>query len=153
MARTVAIVDHTSPTIQDVRVRVDESRRASGNVLAPIHFAEPIRTRRKAEQLLVDGDIMQLVLGELKSIRKAIEVLSADRGFDSGDRADEDAPPAEFRQITDDRAVKEITDFIAANEGETVFPDEVAEALDLDLMKVIEICEALVEEGKIARNV
>lgn len=149
------VTTHTSfsPIAEGFHITVDESQLVGSSVPVPAYTAEPGRIQHVTERLLVDGDVMQMVLSELKSIRKAIEVLSRDSRPDTVVMEPESAPSTEPRQITDEQAIMEITEFITAHEGTAVFPDEVAEALDLDLMKVIEICEALVEEGKIARNV
>lgn len=54
------------------------------------------------------------------------------------------------RKISRAQAKKEIKAHFRDNHGKTIYGDEIAEALNLDLMQVIEICEDLEREGKIA---
>ncbi len=53
-------------------------------------------------------------------------------------------------KISKEQAKKEIKAHFRDNHGKTIYGDENAEALNLDLMQVIEICEDLEREGKIA---
>lgn len=56
------------------------------------------------------------------------------------------------RAIADDEAAQEIVTYLDSHSDETVYPDDLAEALGLDLMRVIELCEMLSAEGKIGRS-
>lgn len=58
--------------------------------------------------------------------------------------------PRMARRGRDDAAKAAVKAYFAARHGDHIYPDEVAEALDMDLLRVIALCEALTAEGKLA---
>lgn len=61
-----------------------------------------------------------------------------------------DAPAP--REMEDAEAKDEIKAYFAARAGAAIYPDEVAEALGLDLLRAVRLCEALVAEGRLGRG-
>ena len=58
--------------------------------------------------------------------------------------------PPQIREISDAKAKSEVRAFFKEHDGEVIYPDDVAEALNIDLMQAVRVCEALTKEGKIA---
>lgn len=58
--------------------------------------------------------------------------------------------PVQLRDLSDENAKLEIKSFFEKHHGKTLFPDEVADALDLDVLQVIRLCRELAGEGEIA---
>lgn len=56
------------------------------------------------------------------------------------------------REIGDEEAKDEIKAYFAARDGAAIYPDEVAEALGIDLLRAVRLCEALVAEGRLGRG-
>ena len=55
----------------------------------------------------------------------------------------------ETRDITKALAKREIRAYFREHDGKEIYPDEIAEALNLDLMQVITVCDELEKDGKI----
>lgn len=90
------------------------------------------------------------VLRELKALRAAVDTLTAAIAHSTrlGTAGDPPAP----RLAADDGLKARVKAYFEEHDGETLYPDDVAEALDLDLLTAIEICESLVREGRLARD-
>ncbi len=58
--------------------------------------------------------------------------------------------PVQLRDLSDEDAKLEIKSFFEKHHGKTLFPDEVADALDLDVLQVIRLCRELEGGGEIA---
>jgi hypothetical protein len=56
----------------------------------------------------------------------------------------------ELRDLRDDEAKREIKAYFEEHHGETLYPDEVAKALRLDVLQVIHLCQELAREQQIA---
>ena len=55
----------------------------------------------------------------------------------------------EPRDVPNARAKREIRAYFRDNDGKEIYPDDIAEALNLDLMQVISLCDELEDAGKI----
>ena len=55
----------------------------------------------------------------------------------------------EVRDVSDRVAKREIKAYYAEHHGETLYPDEVATVLELDVSQVVRLCRVLAEEGEI----
>lgn len=55
----------------------------------------------------------------------------------------------EPRDVPNAQAKREIRAYFRENDGKEIYPDEIAEALNLDLMQVISLCDGLEDAGKI----
>lgn len=55
----------------------------------------------------------------------------------------------ESRDVPNAQAKREIRAYFRENDGKEIYPDEIAEALNLDLMQVISLCDELEDAGKI----
>ncbi|MBP8981088.1 MAG: hypothetical protein KBG09_07595 [Syntrophobacterales bacterium] len=80
---------------------------------------------------------------ELREIREMIAKLSNAIGYDDNDII-------ELRDITHDQAKKEIADYFSAHHGENINSFQISVDLRIDEDVVDEICEELLEEGRIA---
>lgn len=60
--------------------------------------------------------------------------------------------PAKIRAISDAKAKSEVRAFFKEHDGEVIYPDDVAEVLNIDLMQAVRVCDALAKEGKIAQT-
>ncbi len=56
---------------------------------------------------------------------------------------------SEPRDITKAQAKRDIRVYFRENNGKDIYPDEIAEALNLDLMQVITVCDELEKDGRI----
>lgn len=55
----------------------------------------------------------------------------------------------EPRDVPNAQAKREIRAYFRENDGKEIYPDEIAEALNLDLMQIISLCDKLEDAGKI----
>ena len=55
----------------------------------------------------------------------------------------------ESRDVPNAQAKREIRAYFRENDGKEIYPDEIAEALNLELMQVISLCDELEDAGKI----
>ncbi len=55
----------------------------------------------------------------------------------------------EPRDVPNAQAKREIRAYFRENDGKEIYPDEIAEALNLELMQVISLCDELEDAGKI----
>lgn len=92
-------------------------------------------------------DLLQHALNENLTLRGKVEVLEAQMAELLSRLGLTDV---ETRDISKAQAAQEIRVFFRENDGSEIYPDEIAEALNLDLMQVIEICEDLENAGKIS---
>ena len=53
------------------------------------------------------------------------------------------------RDVPNAQAKREIRAYFRENDGKEIYPDEIAEALNLELMQVISLCDELEDAGKI----
>jgi len=54
------------------------------------------------------------------------------------------------REVSDRQAIKEIKAYFEEHHGESLYPDDVAEALGLPIMQCVRLCRKLAEEGELA---
>lgn len=100
-----------------------------------------------AESLEMQGMIHAVVEQNRQRDRERIETLERKVAeLEAATGLDRPAP----RKVSRAQAKKEIRAHFRDNHGKTIYGDEIAEALNLDLMQVIEICEELEREGRIA---
>ncbi len=92
-----------------------------------------LQQTQEANQLL--RQTVQVLASQMAELRSAL-------GFD------QPAP----RDLTDAQAKKAIRAYFRENDGKGVYPDDIADALNLHLMQVVRICEELENAGKIARQ-
>lgn len=95
------------------------------------------------------------VLQELRTLRRMVETLSAEVKAlrDSGGPR----PASGFglvpaRGVSDQQARQDIQEYFLRHQGETLYPAQIADALDLPVLKVAELCEALALRGQLNRN-
>lgn len=84
----------------------------------------------------------QALADEINELKKEIAQLKI---------AIEPEPP-QIREISDAKAKSEVRAFFNEHDGEVIYPDDVAEVLNIDLMQAVRVCDALAKEGKIART-
>ena len=75
-------------------------------------------------------------------------VAEAAMGLDPSEVA---APVAEARELSDGEAKAEIKAFFDENHGEVLYPDEVADALRIEVDQAIRLCDDLSRDGEIAQ--
>ncbi len=97
------------------------------------------------------------ILAELRSLRQAVESLAgtvrtlSDSGrAGGGGGGGGSSGPA--RCISDHQGRQEIQEYFLNHAGRTVYPKEIADALNLPVLKVAELCEAMALRGQISRN-
>ncbi|MBI1206030.1 MAG: hypothetical protein GC191_01940 [Azospirillum sp.] len=103
---------------------------------------------------------LALVAAELRDLRGAVETLTTALrelpqapvpGIASAPLAT--VPPRMVqRRLTDDEARQEIRAFFLKNRGGTLYPDQIAQALNLEIGRVADLCEALAGEGLLERD-
>ena len=113
---------HGTPTLQHLLPP------AGADSLEMIHAVVEQNRRRDRERI----EVLEQEVAELR------EAVGLDR-------------PAP-RNVSKAQAKKEIRGYFAKHDGELIYPDDIADDLNLEMQQVIEICEALAEEGKIARK-
>lgn len=93
-----------------------------------------------------DSEMLRTALDEIREYLRRIEALEtqvaemrAELGWDQ----------PEPRGITNTQAKREIRAYFREHDGKDVYPDEIAEALNLDLMQVVSVCDELENAGKI----
>jgi hypothetical protein len=101
--------------------------------------------------------VTEIVAGSQTFIQKMIQLNARIEALEKAinrlaDRLSNDSPNEEARQVSDDEAAKEVKSFFEARHGEDLYPDDVAENLDLPLDQAIRVCARLAEEKKIARK-
>jgi hypothetical protein len=89
-----------------------------------------------SEENIQFKDEITRLRAENKSLKKKVAVL-------------EQNSEIELRDITREKAKKEIEAFFKEHDGETIYPSDVMFALGLDHYLVSEICQELEKEGKI----
>ena len=82
----------------------------------------------------------QAITDEINELKTEIALLK---------NAIEPEPP-KIRAISDAKAKSEVRAFFKEHDGEVIYPDDVAEVLNIDLMQAVRVCDALAKEGKIA---
>ncbi len=100
-----------------------------------------------------------LIVSELRALRGAVEALTAAIAGISGAGVGGAGPrPATgtgvvpVRVVSDHQARAEIQEYFLRHQGETLYPAQLADALNLPVLKVAELCEALALRGQISRN-
>ena len=94
------------------------------------------------------------ILAELRSLRKAVDGLAGMlRGLaDSGRIGGGGGASGPARSVSDHQGRQEIQEYFLSHPGRTVYPKEIAEALNLPVLKVAELCEAMAQRGQISRT-
>ncbi len=103
----------------------------------------------------VDGSCQAgLIVAELRALRSAVEALTAaitGMGV-SRPRTAPGTGVVPVRVVSDHQARAEIQEYFLRHQGETLYPAQIADALNLPVLKVAELCEALALRGRISRN-
>ncbi len=93
-----------------------------------------------------DSEMLRIALDRNREYLRRIEALEvqfakmrAALGWDQ----------PEPRDVPNAQAKREIRAYFRKNDGKEIYPDEIAEALNLDLMQVISMCDELEDAGKI----
>ncbi len=93
-----------------------------------------------------DSEMLRIALDRNREYLRRIEALEvqfakmrAALGWDQ----------PEPRDVPNAQAKREIRAYFRENDGKEIYPDEIAEALNLDLMQVISLCDGLEDAGKI----
>lgn len=96
----------------------------------------------------VDIDVVNLLLRQNQDDRNRITTL--EREVAELRNAVGLASP-EVREISRAQAIKEIKSYFEQHDGETLFPSDLSEALDLDYDLVVELIDKLETKGQIAK--
>jgi hypothetical protein len=126
--------------------------------VAPEPEPEPTQTDSASATANATGHgcAAALVVEEVRALRRAVDDLTAAiRGL-SHPSAAQPSPVVHAgdvtRSITDAQARQDIQEYFMRNLGQTLYPAQVADALNLPLLKVAELCETLAVRGQISRN-
>lgn len=100
----------------------------------------------RVPSLAADSEMLRIALDRNREYLRRIEALEvqfakmrAALGWDQ----------PEPRDVPNAQAKREIKVYFRENDGKEIYPDEIAEALNLDLMQVISLCDELEDAGKI----
>ena len=93
-----------------------------------------------------DSEMLQIVLDKNREYLHRIEALEV-QFAKMREALGWDQP--EPRDVSNARAKREIRAYFRDNDGKEIYPDDIAEALNLDLMQVISLCDELEDAGKI----
>ncbi len=148
-----------------------EAKANSGELVPPVEFAAdpagsgmfvavPVGAAAVAEaeaETEVDAaGVGAVILTELRALRKAVEDLSGlVRALSDSGRVGVSAKggaSGPTRSISDHQGRQEIQEYFLNHAGCTVYPKEIAEALNLPVLKVAELCETMALRGQIART-
>ena len=95
---------------------------------------------------VADSEMLRVALDRNREYLRRIEALEvqfakmrAALGWDQ----------PEPRDVPNAQAKREIRAYFRENDGKEIYPDEIAGALNLDLMQVISLCDELEDAGKI----
>lgn len=100
----------------------------------------------KALPVNVHDPVISALVAEIARLQRAVAELSQVVLVNSRPNA------VSVRQLSDDTAKREIKDLFERRHGEILYPDEVAEELNIDVMQAVRVCEALDREGKIGKK-
>lgn len=103
----------------------------------------------------VGAETVARILEELGELRRAVEALSAEfRSLreSAGARGAPAGALVPARIVSDNQARQEIQEYFLRHSGQTLFPAQIAEALDLPVLKVAELCESLALRGAVRRD-
>ncbi len=94
-----------------------------------------------------------LILNELRTLRKAVDTLTGIvRTLSSSNRIGGGGNVGPARCISDHQGRQEIQEYFLNHADRTVYPKEIAEALNLPVLKVAELCETMALRGQINRT-
>ncbi len=94
-----------------------------------------------------------LILSELQALRGAVEALTAAiQGKGGVALGGGNARAVPVRMVSDHQARAEIQEYFLRHQSETVYPAQIADALNLPVLKVAELCESLAARGQVIRN-
>ena len=148
-----------------------EAKAGAGELVPPVEFAaDPAGSGAfvpvaAAERSLVveapaEGGAVDpahqgaLILSELRSLRQAVEALAGTvRALsDSGRVGAGGGASGPARCISDHQGRQEIQEYFLNHAGRTVYPKDIAEAINLPVLKVAELCETMALRGQISRS-
>lgn len=92
-----------------------------------------------SEMLRIALDRNQEYLRRIEALEVQFAKMRAALGWDQ----------PEPRDVPNAQAKREIRAYFRENDGKEIYPDEIAEALNLELMQVISLCDELEDAGKI----
>lgn len=126
-------------------------------VAVPVNGRPPVAEPAAAEVPADPAERAALILTELRSLRQAVETLAgtvraltdSGRVGGSGGGTGSSGPA---RCISDHQGRQEIQEYFLNHAGRTVYPKEIADALNLPVLKVAELCETMALRGQISRN-
>ena len=101
-----------------------------------------------------------LIVEEVRALRRAVEALTkaiaglggAAGAATGGVRTAPGAGVVPVRSVSDHQARHEIQEYFLRHQGETLYPAQIADALNLPVLKVAELCETLAMRGQVNRN-
>jgi hypothetical protein len=91
-------------------------------------------------------DMLQQTLEENLSLRQTVQTLQSQMAVISSALGLDQTEP---RDITKALAKREIRTYFREHDGEEIYPDDIADVLNLDLMQVITVCDELEKDGRI----
>ncbi len=91
-------------------------------------------------------DMLQQTLEENLSLRQTVQTLQSQMAVISSVLGLDQTEP---RDITKALAKREIRTYFREHDGEEIYPDDIADVLNLDLMQVITVCDELEKDGRI----
>lgn len=108
------------------------------------------------EPVAAAGPGLAEVTRELAGLRRAVGELTAAvrdlaaRGVAQIPAAPAAAPAAD--RMTEEQARAEIREYFLTHRDETIYPEQIAKALNLRLLQVMDICESLAGDGLLNRQ-
>ena len=145
-------------------LEVDPEAKKADELVPPVEFSADVAASgafvavpvAEAESAATDvANQGALIVAELRSLRRAVELLSgtvkalSDSGRVGGGGGGGSGPA---RCISDHQGRQEIQEYFLTHAGRTVYPKEIAEALNLPVLKVAELCETMALRGQISRT-
>lgn len=134
-------------------------RAASGEFWAenklgyPVHQDDVHVPSTSASSVFTTTEVLKMhaeILQKISHLTEALERLEGRVEAIEQHRSEEPIP--EVRDVSDAQAADEIVAFYDAHKGENMYPDDVAEALKLDFLQTVRLCEQLVQEGRLGRG-
>ena len=143
-------------------LEVDPEARKADEMVPPVEFSADAAASgafvavpvAEAESAAADvANQGALIIAELRSLRRAVELLCGTvKALSDSGRVGGGGGSGPARSISDHQGRQEIQEYFLTHAGRTVYPKEIAEALNLPVLKVAELCETMALRGQISRT-
>ncbi len=155
----VAVPVPERPPVIEVAALPESPALSPAPTLAPasrVQEPTPVKSAPAETPVGPDGACQaSLIVAELRALRGAVEALTAaivGTGAGGGVRVAPGTGIVPVRTLSDHQARAEIQEYFLRHQGETLYPAQIADALNLPVLKVAELCETLALRGQISRN-